>query len=968
MTHPAFEHKYRRHVPALYLDFDAYVHRKTGAQHFHFSCEDQNNAFMVAFPTFPTDSTGVAHILEHTALCGSRRYPVRDPFFMMLRRSLNTFMNAFTSGDNTAYPFATQNRKDFSNLLAVYLDAVFFPILDPRDFSQEGWRLDFVSPDSESELIFKGVVYNEMKGAMSAPSMQVWQRMQSAIFPNTVYHFNSGGAPESIPDLSLQQLRDFHAKHYHPSHAIFMTYGNFVVDEHHEQFESLALCEFTRRPKQSHCALQPRFTSPIVVEDSYAVRDSSALERGTHVAWAWLLGRSADVDTFLEAHLINTLLLDHGASPLRHYLETTDLADAPSELCGVDDSGQELVFCCGVEGTDVQHIGQLQEEILELLYELSSQVFDHQILVGVLDSMEIAQRDFGGGGYPYGLQLMGRALPGSLYDGDPVAFIDIECALERLRRRIEEPSYIGGCISDLLLNNPHRVRVTLRPDEHKFERDNDMERTVLAERLTQMSEDQRRAIRAASAALEKRQDESQDADLLPKVNLTDVPRYLPEVNATQVEIADSIAYQYCVATNGLLYLQLVVELPALDDLELAQLPLFCEYLTELGSGSEDYFRTQARRALVGNIGAYAVASTSVDKIDLLNGRLVITVKGLERKRDDMAQNLFDVIKNVRFDESDRLENILAHVRVDAESSIPDRGHYIAMQGAARVLSPGARLDDLWEGPSYIRYVQDLARSCRDSPSAIKTLARGCDRIRNKLLSAPWSVLVVAEEGAANKAVKSLQTSARMMSRNCRSQPFRVRQPEPDIDCAWVTNTQVNFCAKAYPAVAEGHRDAAGLSVLAKFLQDGFLHPVIREKGGAYGAGAQYDPDSATFRFFSYRDPRLADTLSDFDRSLDWLGTSNDSRRLEESILGVIRHLDVARTPADTAINAFYDNADGRTQEFRLRYREAVLTMTFEEINIIAQKYLHPHPGCTAVVTNASNEGEVDRLNLRQVKF
>ncbi len=968
MTHPAFEHKYRRYVPALHLDIDSYVHCKTGAQHFHFSSEDTNNAFMVAFPTFPTDSSGVAHILEHTALCGSRRYPVRDPFFMMLRRSLNTFMNAYTSGDNTAYPFATQNRKDFSNLLAVYLDAVFFPILDPRDFAQEGWRLDFVSPDSESELIFKGVVYNEMKGAMSAPSMQLWQQMQSAIFPNTVYHYNSGGAPESIPDLSLQQLREFHDKHYHPSHAIFMTYGNFAVDEHHEQFESLALCEFTRRPKQLHGPLQQRFTSPVIVEDYYSVIDASALERGTHVAWAWLLGRSAEVDTFLEAHLINALLLDHGASPLRHYLEATELADAPSELCGLDDSGQELVFCCGVEGTDVQHIDQLQDEILDLLRELAGQIFDHQILVGILDRMEIAQRDFGEGGYPYGLQLMGRALPGSLYDRDPVALIDIEGALENLRHRIRDPSYIGRCISELLLTNPHRVRVTMRPDENKLDRDNDLERTVLAERLAQMSESQRCTIRTASAALEQRQDEPQDEDLLPKVNLADVPRHLSEVTATQVVIADSIAHQYRVATNGLLYLQLIVELPDLDDLEAAQLPLFCEYLTELGSGSEDYLRTQARRALVGNIGAYAAASTSVDNIDLLNGRLVITVKGLERKRDDMVQNLFEVIKNVRFDESDRLQNILAHVRVDSESSIPDRGHYIAMQGAARVLSPGARLDDLWEGPSNIRYVQDLDRSCRESPSAIETLARGCDRIRNKLLSAPWSVLVVGEEEAVNKAVESLQTNAQVMSRDCRFQPFRVRSPEPDSDCAWVTNTQVNFCARAYPAVAEGHRDAAGLSVLAKFLQDGFLHPAIREKGGAYGAGAQYDPESATFRFFSYRDPRLADTLSDFDRSLDWLDTSIDSRRLEESILGVIRHLDVARTPAGNAIHAFYDNEDGRTQEFRLRYREAVLTMTFEEINTIAQKYLHKHPGCTAVVTNASNERQVERLNLRQVKL
>ena len=968
MTHPAFEQTDHRHVAALHLDFDSYVHRQTAARHFHFGCEDTNNAFMVAFPTLPTDSTGVAHILEHTTLCGSRRYPVRDPFFMMLRRSLNTFMNAFTSGDSTAYPFATQNRKDFSNLLSVYLDAVFFPILDPLDFAQEGWRLDFASPEDESELIFKGVVYNEMKGAMSAPSTQLWQRVHSAVLPNTVYQFNSGGEPANIPDLSFRALKDFHAKHYHPSRAIFMTYGNFAVDEHHEQFELLALSEFTQSSEQLHCAMQPRFASPMTVEDSYAVADVSELKRGTHAVWAWLLGRSADVNTLLEAHLIAGLLLDHGASPLRHYLETTEFADAPSELCGLDDSGQELVLCCGVEGTDPQHIDQLNDEILALLHELANQVVDHETLVGILDRMEMAQRDLGGGGYPYGLQLMGRALPGSLYDIDPAALIDIDDALEHLRRRIEDPNYIGSRIADLLINNPHRVRAVMRPDELKLDRDNEMERTVLAQRLAQMNEAQRRSIRIASAALEQRQDEPQDADLLPKVTLADVPRTLPEITGTQVAIADSIAHQYRVATNGLLYLQLVVELPTLDDVELAQLPLFCEYLTELGSGAEDYLGTQARRALAGNIGAYAAASTSVDNIDVLNGRLVVTVKGLQRKRDDLVHNLFEVINAVRFDESDRLQDLLAHSRVDAEASITDRGHHLAMQGATRALSVGGRLDDLWEGPSNITFVQALDRACRDSAAAVEALAQAFERVRHKLLCAPWRVLVVGEDEIVSAAMARLQTEARLMGLAGEFRPFHVQPPEPARDCAWVTNTQVNFCARAYPAVVEGHRDAAGLSVLAKFLQDGFLHPAIREKGGAYGAGAQYDPESATFRFFSYRDPRLTETLGDFDRSLDWLDKSNDPRRLEESILGVIRNLDTARTPAGTAIHAFYNGLDGRTQAFRLRHRDAVLTTTIDDINRVAQKYLRDQQGATGVVTNAGHEREIEQRHLTQVKL
>jgi Zn-dependent M16 (insulinase) family peptidase len=245
MTQPAFQHLRSHPIPALRLEFQEFRHRATGARHLHLAADDPHNAFMVAFLTVPQDSTGVAHILEHTALCGSRRYPVRDPFFMMIRRSLNTFMNAFTSSDWTAYPFASQNKKDFNNLLDVYLDATFFPLLDERDFAQEGHRLEFAAPDNpDSELTFKGVVFNEMKGALSSPVQRLGLALQSRLFPTTTYHHNSGGDPEAIPDLTYEQLKAFHARHYHPSNAIFLTYGDIPAAEHQERFEAGALGQF----------------------------------------------------------------------------------------------------------------------------------------------------------------------------------------------------------------------------------------------------------------------------------------------------------------------------------------------------------------------------------------------------------------------------------------------------------------------------------------------------------------------------------------------------------------------------------------------------------------------------------------------------------------------------------------------------------------------------------------------------
>jgi len=968
MSTDAFEKIDSRWIAALGLEFDTYVHRATGARHLHLACADTNNAFMVAFPTLPCDSTGVAHMLEHTTLCGSHRYPVRDPFFMMLRRSLNTFMNAFTSGDSTAYPFATQNRKDFDNLLTVYLDAVFFPTLDPLDFAQEGWRLDFASDKDDAELIYKGVVYNEMKGAMSAPSSQLWQELHAGIFSGTVYRYNSGGEPAHIPELSYEALKAFHAKHYHPSHAVLMTYGSFPVAEHQENFERYALSHFDRNGETIICPLQPRFDVPVVREATYAVTDPSELQRGTHAVWGWLTGQSADPMALLEGHLLADVLLDHGGSPLRKFLETTDLADAPSELCGLDDSGRELVVMCGVEGTDPEHIDRLDREIGAVLDSVAGSGVDEQTLEGVVDRMEMAQRDIGGDGYPYGLQLMSRALPGALYDGDPVALLDIDSCLDELRSRIADPAYIGSLVRRDVIDNTHAVRMTMRPDEHKAERDYAAERSRLDDILAQRTVAEREAIRIASARLEERQNEPQDADVLPKVTLEDVPKIQPTISGEVEALNSRVMHKYAAATNGLVSMQLVFDLPALTARDLDLLPLFCEYVTELGAGSESYLATQSRRAMDGNVGAYASARHSVGNPQQLTGRFVVTAKGLSRKSDRLATNLFEVLCDVRFDEYDRLSDLLAQSRVDTEASITDRGHVIAMHGAAAGLSAGAWLDDVWEGPAGVVTIQTIDRQCHDDADALKRLSVEFGALRERIVAAPSRIVVVAEDAVVADVAADLGRRAAPAPATPSHEPFALPLPPPQPNRAWLTNTQVSFCARAYAAVHEGHRDAPALSVLSRYLTDGYLHPAIREKGGAYGAGAQFDPASMSFRLFSYRDPRLAGTLADFDAAVPWLMQHRDPERLEESILGVIRSLDNPRSPAGTALRAFYDELDGRTPGFRRSFRESVLGTTIKDVVIVADRYLGSAEAATGIVTHAGRASDIEALHLEPVKL
>jgi Zn-dependent M16 (insulinase) family peptidase len=538
MSSAAFTLTASRRIDSLGVEVQSWLHPATGARHFHLASEDDNNGFMVAFPTVPEDSTGIAHILEHTTLCGSRRYPVRDPFFMMLRRSLNTFMNAFTGSDSTAYPFATRNRRDFDNLLGIYLDAVFFPNLDPLDFAQEGWRVEFAESGNPARgLVYKGVVYNEMKGAMSSPGAQLWQHLQTALRPDTPYRHNSGGDPANIPALTHSALKAFHQRHYHPSQAVFLTYGNFPVAEHQAQIEALALRHFKGSDQIIVCPGQAALSAPRQLDVRYAVEQEEDLVEGTHLVWAWLIGDTADPRQQLEAHLLSSILLDNSASPLRHYLETTPLAKAPSELCGLDDSARQLAFACGVEGSEAAHAAVLESDILALLARLAETGVPIAMAEAALDRLEMAQRDISGDHYPYGLQLMSRMLPGAMYRADPVALLDIDTLLASLREDIRQAGFLGALVRRLLVDNPHRVCVRMMPDLGKREAEQVAERARLEALSRNLSKLEQDTIAAQTVALAERQARKDDPEILPRVTLADVPSDVTVVTGRQEILA-----------------------------------------------------------------------------------------------------------------------------------------------------------------------------------------------------------------------------------------------------------------------------------------------------------------------------------------------------------------------------------------------------------------------------------------------
>ncbi|MBI3188953.1 MAG: insulinase family protein, partial [Gammaproteobacteria bacterium] len=533
--YPTFDWLRSQRIESLNIVVEEYRHKKTGAPHYHLVADNAENVFMVALRTVPMDSTGVAHILEHTALCGSQHYPVRDPFFMMTRRSLNTFMNAFTSSDWTAYPFASQNRKDFNNLMDVYLDAVFFSRLDELDFAQEGHRVEFEKPDDmNTPLVYKGVVFNEMKGAMSSATSVLWQKMTEHLFPTTTYHYNSGGEPENIPDLSYQELKDFYRTHYHPSNAIFMTCGDIPACEHQQRIEERALAQFDHLDCNIHVSDERRLSAPICVEDVYAL-DEADISDKTHIVLGWLLGKTASLQDMLRAHLMSGVLLDNASSPLRHALETSDLGAAPSPLCGLEDSNREMCFTCGLEGSSPEHAAAVEKLILDVLTDVADNGVPQQQVEAVLHQLELSQREIGGDGYPYGLQLILGGLTAAIHGGDPVAVLNLDPVLEQLRRDIQDPNFIRTLVRTNLLTNQHRVRLTLRPDAKLSKQREQREAEKLQAIINKLSDAEKQNIVQKAAALTLRQNQQDDVEILPKVGRADVPADLaiPKGKTTQ---------------------------------------------------------------------------------------------------------------------------------------------------------------------------------------------------------------------------------------------------------------------------------------------------------------------------------------------------------------------------------------------------------------------------------------------------
>ena len=1003
--HPAFELIEHRHIEALSIDVIISQHVKTGAMHYHLAHPSSENAFLVGFRTQPMDSKGEAHVLEHVALCGSEKFPVRDPFFSMIKRSLNTFMNAMTAADWTAYPYATQNKNDYFNLLEVYLDAAFFPNIHPLDFAQEGIRVEL---DEDDKPQFKGIVFNEMKGAMSGEIDQLYHTVAHHLFPTTTYHYNSGGDPADIPDLTHNELVAFHQSHYHPANSVIMSFGNIPVSETQARIHDDALTQFAAGKKHVSRP-EVRLSAPISAVDTYTADEAGPNQ--THHVLAWLLPSITNPKQRLALRLLEGVLIEHAGSPLRAYLDSHPLGTSPSPLLGLDDSHYEMVFYTGLRGSEPEYAEAVEQGIMDLLADVASKPIDSDTIETILHQIEIDQRHIGGDSMPYGLNLMLEGFSTAIHDGNPIDVWEVDEHLAWLREQVKDEQWLPNLIKTHLLDNNHRVRVTLVPDSEKSARLAAAEQVRLDTIAMDLTEDDKAILEKQALDLAARQAAPDDLSLLPKVGLEDVPTDISFKQGTQKQVMlsgqDSTLFEYEAGTNGLYYYQVIVpltdaignqdtsNLPVNEVINHPLLPIYLSLLSELGTDELDAYEMQAKQAAHSSgVTARISQRTAIDDSHAISSYFVVATRALNRKTEAIDL-LKEVMQHSVFEEHDRIKEILQQRQASWQSRLASAGHAYALQTASRAMSRQAQLEYVRSGLPALNALKDFLAHASDDDNKWDELATSLMALHQRLLSLPKHAVIICEAEQTERLsdlivdswqdVKAATANAKQIEENIPSEftqleldpaldgePDAVKALESDPiaeDLAWLVATNVYHNASAYSVPAADHPDTAALMVLAPYLRNGYLHSAIRERGGAYGGGAGYDANACAFKFFSYRDPHCAETFAHFEASIEWLLSEPQSaEQLEEAILGIISGMDKPGSPAGEAIKACFANLHNRGEDWQRKMRAAILAVTIDDIQRVAKQYLQGQQHVRAVLAPYDKEDSVKDLGFKVCKI
>ncbi|KAL1304931.1 hypothetical protein AAFC00_003845 [Neodothiora populina] len=952
-----FTLKRAKHVPELELTALHFEHDKTGADYLHIARDDSNNVFSIGFKTNPPDATGVPHILEHTTLCGSEKYPVRDPFFKMLPRSLSNFMNAFTSSDHTTYPFATTNAQDFKNLMSVYLDATLHPLLKTNDFTQEGWRLGPENPEKEAgsadDIIFKGVVYNEMKGQMSDSSYLYYIRFHEHIFPAIN---NSGGDPQKITDLTYNQLKKFHADHYHPSNAKVLTYGDMPLNDHLAAIGA-QLNNFNKISPDSDVKLPESLENgPRYITIKGPVDPLNPPDSQYRTSVSWLMGDASNVLENFSMSVISSLLMDGYGSPFYRNLVEAGLGPDYTPNTGYDGSGRRGIFSIGLNGVKQENLPKVREAIFDTLRETKEKGFDQSKIDGILHQLELSLKHKTAN---FGMAIIQRLKPSWFNGVDVFDALDWQPTVDAFKNELAKGKYLEGLVDKYLLND-HTLTFTMEPSATYSQELLSEEAARLeikkaeAEQMFGSKESAYKQLRERELELVAEQMADQDLSCLPSVHVKDIPRNKP-TKETRESSLDSVKVQWREApTNGLTYFRALSIFKNLPNELRTFVPLFCDALMRIGTKTKSMEEIEDLIKLkTGGISFGYHAVTSPLAIDTCEEGLSMSGYALDQNVPAMYHLMRMIILETDFESPKAraaLKELLQSAASGGVDTIAESGHAYARRFAEAGITPHGRLAEQTGGITQIATISALASHPELGGSIAEELIRALRAIQSLVASNLANMRIALTCGSESTA--SNESSLRTFlggafSASAQSAPLlsSLSLPLRDWNQTITRNSksffplpyQVYYSGLSLPTVSYNNASGAPLAILAQLLTHKHLHREIRERGGAYGGGAYSRGLDGIFGFYAYRDPNPENTIKVISDVGRWaVGKEWTAGDLEEAKLSVFQAMDAPRSVSEEGMTRFVSGVTPQMEHIR---REQLLDVSKSQVRDVAERFL-----------------------------
>ena len=945
------------------LNSEGYLlkHKKTGANITLLLNDDENKVFYIGFRTPPKDSTGVAHILEHSVLCGSKHFPVKDPFIELAKGSLNTFLNAMTYPDKTVYPVASCNDKDFKNLVHVYLDAVFYPNIYNEDkiFKQEGWHYEMENP--QDDLSINGVVYNEMKGAFSSPDDVVEREIMNSLYPDITYGLESGGDPEVIPELSYEEFLAFHRKFYHPSNSYIYLYGNLDAVEYLTFIDEEYLSGYEERKVDSEIGLQKPFEKTNELIREYSVMEDEPVFENTYLTYNVSMGTSLDRKLYVAMDILDYVLCQVPGAPVKQAL--LDCGIGKDVYSSMENGIYQPYFSVIAKNAEEAQKEAFVETIEEVLTKLVTDGLNQKALAAAINYYEFKYREADFGSYPKGLILGLQAMESWLYDETkPFLHIEANETFRELREAIGT-DYFEGLIEKYFLKNTHKTILVVKPVPGlTTKKDQQLQKRLQSYKET-LSQAEKQEIVDQTRALRAYQEEESSEEALKTIPLLTREDMKKEATAyvNEVRQIDGTTFVFHdIFTNGIGYLNLLFDLKQVPERLFPYLGILKTVLMMVDTEHFSYGELPNEVNIhTGGIKAVVNTYTNANEMRKYRVMLEIRSRALYEKRDKALELMKEIILTSRFDDGKRLHEVIAEAKSRLQAAMTSAGHSTAALRALSYFSPTAAVSEEISGIPQYRLLEELDKNFEAKKeeliSNLKELTVCIFRPENLLV----------DYTASKESWEGLDEAVREFKSALITEPIEETGYTPVLtkrNEGFMTAGQVQFVCRAGNFIEKGLPYTGSLKVLKVMMGYDYLWNQVRVKGGAYGCMCSFYKNGDGY-FVSYRDPNLTKTIEVYEKAADYIKNAKlDERTVTQFIIGAISELDTPMTPATRGSYSLGGYLTGLSMERVQKEREELLATTGEELNGLyryVQAFMEEN--CLCVVGNGEKIKENQQL-------